>query len=150
LFSNEEKIPISPIPLQYTLRVIDTNEKTGIKKIDKRKKKGNICYAVFDDEKLVHISWIFKNHLFARQLGFKHALTIGRCATIESYRGQGIYPAVLSIIQKNYINTQLIIFVRVSNMSSIRGIMKAGFQKMLRFKILRLFGLELAIKCRHL
>src|SRR3954453_15160189 len=127
LFSNEEKLPPLSLSSQYSLKVIDTNEKSGIKQIDRRKKSKNICYAVFDGEKLVHTSWIFKSHSISKQLGYTDALTIGPCETVKSYRGKGIYPAVLSTIQKDNPNAQLVIFVKISNAPSIQGIMKAGF-----------------------
>src|SRR3954454_11571198 len=97
LFSNEEKLPELSLSSQYTLKVVDTNEKSGIRKIDRRKKNSNICYAVFDGDKLVHTSWIFKDKFVTKQLGFKSALTIGPCETVESHRGKGIYPMVLSL-----------------------------------------------------
>ena len=150
LFSNEQKLPPFPLPSQYSLKVVDTNEKSGIKQIDKRKKRTNLCYAVFDGEKLVHTSWVFKKHSISKQLGYNDALTIGPCETVKSHRGKGIYPAVLSTIQKDNQDAQLVIFVKISNAPSIQGIMKAGFQKTLRFKMLKIFGFKFAFKSKHL
>jgi hypothetical protein len=150
LFSNEEKLPPLSLQSQYSLKIFDTNEKSGIKQIDRRKRSNNLCYAVFDGEKLVHTSWIFKKKSVTKQLGYKDALTIGPCETIKSHRGKGIYPAVLSTIQKNNRDAQLVIFVKISNAPSIQGIMKAGFQKTLRFKMLKIFGLKFAFRHKHL
>ncbi|HEY6978203.1 MAG TPA: hypothetical protein VH396_18005 [Chitinophagaceae bacterium] len=150
LFSNKEKLPLLSLPSQYSLKVIDSNEKSGIKQIDRRKKNNNLCYAVFDSEKLVHTSWLFKKHSISTQLGYKDALTIGPCETIKSHRGKGIYPAVLSTIQKDNPDAELVIFVKMSNAPSIQGIMKAGFQKILRFKMLKIFGFKFAFRHKHL
>jgi len=150
LFSNREKLPPLSLPPQYSLKVIDTNEKTGIKQIDRRKRSNKICYAVFDGEKLVHTSWIFKKKSVTKQLGYKDALTIGPCETIKSHRGKGIYPAVLSAIQKDNPDAQLVMFVKISNTPSIRGVMKAGFQKTLRFKMLKIFGFKFVFRHKHL
>jgi hypothetical protein len=150
LFSNKKQLPALSLPAQYSLKVIDTNEKSGIRQIDRRKRSSNICYAVFDGEKLVHTSWIFKKKSVSRQLGYKDALTIGPCETIKSHRGKGIYPAVLSTIQKDNPDAQLVIFVKMSNAPSIQGIMKAGFQKTLRFKMLKILGFKFAFKNKHL
>ena len=150
LFSNEEKLPPLSLPSQYSLKVIDTNGKSGVRQIDRRKRSNNLCYAVFDGEKLVHTSWIFKKKSVTKQLGYKNALTIGPCETVKSHRGKGIYPAVLSTIQKDNPDAELVIFVKLSNAPSIQGILKAGFQKTLRFKMLKIFGFKLAFKHKPL
>ncbi len=150
LFSNAEKLHALSLPSQYSLKIFDTNKKTGFKVIDNRKANNNICYAVFDGEKFVHTSWIFKKKFVSRQLGYKQAFTIGPCETIESYQGKGIYPAVLSAIQKDYADAQLIMFAKVSNDPSTNGIMKAGFQKTSRFKMVKLLGFKFPIMNKHL
>jgi len=98
----------------------------------------------------VRTSWIFKKKFVSRQLGYKQAFTIGPCETIESYQGKGIYPAVLSAIQKDYADAQLIMFAKVSNDPSTNGIMKAGFQKTSRFKMVKLLGFKFPIMNKHL
>ena len=150
LFYNAEKLRALPLPPHYVLRIFDTNKKTGFKAIDNRKTENNICYAVFDNEKLVHTSWIFKKKFVTRQLGYKNAFTIGPCETIESHRGRGIYPAVLSAIQRDYPNAKFVMFAKVSNDPSVNGIRKAGFQKTSRFKMVKLFGLKFAIMNKRL
>ena len=139
-------LKILPLPSALRLKVFDKDIRTGINIIDRNKNSNNLCYAVFDKEKIVHTSWIFRNKLLAKQLGNNNALTIGDSVTAEAYRGMGIYPAVLSNIAQHFENYQLIIFTEPANTASQKGILKAGFTKLYRFKLIRLLGLKIYLK----
>lgn len=54
---------------------------------------------------------------------------IGPCRTLPEYRGQGIYPTVLKTIIAENKETTFHIMAAENNISSIRGIEKAGFKK---------------------
>lgn len=89
-------------------------------------------FRILDGDILVHRSRIFYS---SRLLGNFHIkgplITIGDCFTDNRYRGLGIYPMVLRRIAKEYIEkSQVFILVAPDNVSSIRGIEKAGFQFM--------------------
>jgi len=139
-------LKILPLPSALQLKIFDKNIRTGINIIDRNKNSNNVCYAVFDNEKIVHTSWIFRNKLLAKQLGYNNALTIGDSVTAEPYRGMGIYPAVLSCIEQHFKNYQLIIFTEPANTASQKGILKAGFTRLYRFKLIRLLGLKIYLK----
>ena len=145
-FSNTVSSSRTVFPLSYTLKIISTNEKTGFAKIDKKKSSSNTCYAVFDNGELIHESWIFKQKLLTRQLGYRSAETVGDCYTLDSYRGKGIYTAVLNRILFDYSGKQLIIYADDFNESSVKGIIKAGFRRLYRFKVVRLLGLKVLVR----
>ena len=62
-------------PFEY--KIFDKETKSGIRKIDKKIKKDNKCFAVFNNEELVHTSWVFKRNLLAKQLKFKNVHIVG-------------------------------------------------------------------------
>ena len=141
-----DELKILPLPAPFYLKVFDKDIKTGFNIIDRNKKNNNVCFAVFDQDKIIHTTWVFKNKLLASQLGYKHLLTIGDSVTGEAYRGRGIYPAVLSSIRQQFKHYGLIIFTEPGNTASQKGILKAGFIKLYRFKLVRLLGMKIYLK----
>lgn len=92
-------------------------------------------------DNLIHKSLVFKNvHLLKLVKASGHV--VGGCITLEDYRGQGFYPFMLNTIGRRYIelgNPNLFVIVDKSNLNSIRGIEKAGFEKVNAVKTKR-FG----------
>jgi RimJ/RimL family protein N-acetyltransferase len=144
VYTNESSNAVTSIELKYPLTIFTESEKTNIPQIDKQKYFK--AYAVFDDTKLIHVSFIFKNNLLANQLGFKQALTIGECVTNANYRGQGIYPNILQQIRTDFAYNNIIVFVHPTNQSSIKGIERAGFKKLYQFIMYRFLGINLYTK----
>lgn len=89
-------------------------------------------YVVYDDEKIVHCSYAVWGKDKFRFLG-KTDIEIGPCWTHLNYRGQGIYPAILShIIQKELLDGgHAYMIIHDSNEASRRGVTKAGFQQIM-------------------
>lgn len=141
VYNNEAANSVTPNNLKYTLTIFNESEKTNIPQIDRQSYFK--AYAVFDENKLAHVSFVFKNNLLAKQLGFKQALTIGECVTNANYRGQGIYPTILQQIRSDLSHNILIVFVHPSNLSSIKGIEKAGFKRLYQFIMYRFLGINL-------
>ena len=56
----------------------------------------------------------------------KNDIEIGPCYTEEGYRGQSVYPAVISRVLSDKGKTAYML-VREDNISSLNGIKKAGF-----------------------
>jgi len=92
----------------------------------------NMCYYIKDNNKIVHKSYLFSSVFLLRSIN-KKGPAIGDCSTISSYRGQSIYPYVINKIAKDVINNEgkeVFVIVNTNNISSIKGIEKAGFSKM--------------------
>lgn len=115
--------------------------KTELKKFDKdispyyiKTEKGTErdTFSILNDKnQLVHKSLIFKKVHLLKLIG-SEGHVIGGCVTHETYRGQSFYPLMLNKIGKQYFesgNFNLYIIVDKTNLSSIRGIEKAGFKR---------------------
>ena len=90
-------------------------------------------FSICDKEgKLVHYSYVVEKcwkFPFLQKADFE----IGPCETAFEFRGQGIYPYVLSCICKNKLRESNCAYMIVdsNNISSIRGITKCGFKKIM-------------------
>ena len=92
--------------------------------------KSKIFYVTNDDDKIMHTSYVIPG-CFKFPFMQKGDYEIGPCFTYPEFRGKGIYPRMLRYICANVGNERTIFFMIVSrnNISSIRGIEKAGFNK---------------------
>ncbi|MCU0323235.1 MAG: hypothetical protein MUE72_12520, partial [Chitinophagaceae bacterium] len=100
VYINRVDDKIESVEMKYTFNIFDEGKKTNISHVDN--KKFFKAYVVFDKDKFVHVSCMFKNNLLAKQLGYKKAFTIGECVTNNTYKGQGIYPSILKKIKADY------------------------------------------------
>lgn len=130
--------------MEYELKIHSLKSKSGIKTIDSKLSANNKCYAVYDGDRLVHTSWVFKNKLLATQLGFKDSFVIGDCVTIADYRGKGIFPKILQVIASES-QKDLIVFVSIENAASKKSIQKAGYEKLFCFELTRFIGLKIRL-----
>jgi hypothetical protein len=128
--------------MNYDLKIFTKNNKSGIKKIDEQLSNNNVCYAVFDNDLLIHTSWIFKKKLLSKQIGIRSTYIIGESHTIITYRGKGIYTNVLKIISSQK-DKDIVIFVSPHNLSSVKAIEKAGFKKLYEFELMRFLGFKM-------
>jgi len=98
-----------------------------------------IQYYIEIDNKIIHESFLFKS-LHIQKLIKAKGPTIGDCKTIEEYKGKSIYPYVINFIANEQLNNNVHeVFINVvpSNISSIKGIEKAGFKPYLHLKAKR-------------
>lgn len=98
---------------------------------------------------IIHESFLYER-LFVLRILRKNGPAIGDCRTIDSYKGQSIYPFVIhhiayEEIQKNQ-RKEVFIAVHPSNISSIKGIEKAGFQRYAQIKAKRLLFFHFQVK----
>lgn len=101
-------------------------------KIEKSTDGHKICYFIKDNNKIVHKSFLIPKVYLMKSLN-KKGPVIGDCVTVNSHRGQSIYPYVINKIAQDVINndkTEVYVIVNSNNLSSIRGIEKAGFSKL--------------------
>lgn len=92
-------------------------------------------YVVTDLGKIVHKSFLYRDVQIIKLIE-RSGLVIGSCYTNETYRGQSIYPKVLSYIAKDNMASgdDMLMVVDSDNVPSIRGIEKAGFVKLAHIK----------------
>ncbi len=104
--------------------------KAKIAYIKEAKSGGRVC----------HCSYIIPR-IFKFPFMKKQDLEIGPCYTVAEFRGRGFYPQMLLHItsQEEYKNSDFWMIVEEKNEASIRGIEKAGFQKVGEVKKTKFF-----------
>lgn len=107
-------------------------------------------YIAEADESIEHISWVYyaghPNRLL--KLG-ANDVEIKYCLTLPQYRGRGIYPVVLKEIVKNLSQFNIFntfICVKKNNISSIKGIEKAGFEFLKKIRLVKIIGIQITRK----
>lgn len=85
-------------------------------------------FYVTDNDKIIHTSYVVPKCLKFNFLN-KNDYAIGPCFTYPEYRGKGIYPNMLKVICQSCKNKDTVFYMVVDekNISSIKGIEKAGF-----------------------
>lgn len=107
--------------------------------IDKQEIDANKTkYSITIDSICIHKSFLFKK-LNILKLIDRKGPTIGDCVTIPVYKGKSIYPFVINHIAKEVLkeDNEVFIIVNSDNVSSIRGIEKAGFKLHTKIKAKR-------------
>lgn len=107
--------------------------------IVKKREKNKWFYSISEDDRIIHRSYLFDNVFLLKSIN-KNGPVIGNCFTDKEYRGQSIYPYVLNKIAKEVLinNTkEIFVIVNADNLSSIRGIEKAGFSILASIKAKR-------------
>lgn len=91
--------------------------------------KTKVVY-VEKDGKVIHTSLVVSK-CFKFPFMIKGDYEIGPCVTKAEYRGQGVYPSVLNHITSSYGDegTNFYMLVHETNLPSIRGVEKAGFER---------------------
>ena len=91
--------------------------------------KAKLICAINDCGEVMHTSYLVPR-CFKFCFLDKNDFEVGPCYTNPNFRGKGIYPAVLDYICSNYGNKKTMFYMIVddNNVSSIRGIEKAGFR----------------------
>ena len=84
---------------------------------------------------IIHESYVIHKCYKFPFLG-KNDIEIGPCYTHENWRGKGIYPAVLNMINEEELTNfdKSYMIIDSSNTASIRGVIKAGYSKVSQIK----------------
>lgn len=102
-----------------------------------------VMLAALDEGKVASYAFIVFKSFYKRVLGEADATPIiCNCATLPEYRGQGVYPLLLEAACRHLAAsgfTRVIITCAPDNLSSMRGIEKAGFRKVKTLHSLILF-----------
>ncbi len=98
-----------------------------------------IKYFVAEGDVEVHKSILFPKIHILSLIG-KKGPAIGDCSTLISHRGRSLYPIVINHIANEQLNlgvSEVFMIVNTDNVSSIKGITKAGFQRIAMIKATR-------------
>lgn len=106
-------------------------------------------YYIKAASKVIHESFLFEKLFVLRLIG-KTGPTIGDCRTVEAFKGKSIYPYVINHIAREEIlknhRNEVFIIVSPNNLSSVKGIEKAGFQLHTKVKAKRFLFFHFNIK----
>ncbi|UPT71346.1 MAG: hypothetical protein M0D53_02810 [Flavobacterium sp. JAD_PAG50586_2] len=142
-------IPIDVFVYSITKDSLVTFEDIGYKiqkeNINENKEK----FFIVDNGRIIHQSFLFKK-LFLLRIINKKGPAIGECATISEYKGKSIYPFVINYIAHeellNNRHEEVFIIVNSNNVSSIKGIEKAGFKLHTKIKAKRFLVFHFAVQ----
>jgi len=122
------------------------NSRSEFDLIDSRCNYNKEAFYITQNGALAHVSWLFKNKLLARQLGFKRHYIIGDCFTTESFKGKGFYGITISHIIHSFPFKDFVLFIEPHNFSSIRGIEKIGLSLVGDYSVFRFLGIAYNLK----
>jgi hypothetical protein len=115
----------------------------GSEVLKERLGAGSRLFALQVDEQAVSFAWVSARNRFqadelSRELISENPLVwIWDCVTPPEHRGHGYFPELICHLATGGGQTNAIIFVRSDNISSVRGIHKAGFQPWLEIAATR-------------
>jgi hypothetical protein len=98
-----------------------------------------VVYSLYKDGSKIHESTLYRFTLLSLSAVLPGHRVIGNCRTVEAFRGKGIYGRMVRHIAAR--NGRCILFVDEANISSQKGLEKAGFTVFRRFRFRRFFGL---------
>jgi ribosomal protein S18 acetylase RimI-like enzyme len=107
--------------------------------------QGDCGFYAYIDDQCIHRSWLVNSGIIKPHWSLEYSLKpkqsyIHYCETSEAARGMGVYPEVLKYIRMNYkLADSFLINVESNNIPSIKGIEKAGFEKVREVKV-RIFA----------
>ena len=107
-------------------------------------------FVAVQSESVQHISWIYyeKDPNRILQLQDDEA-EVKYCLTIPEFRGQGLYPRTLRKIA-GYLHQKMLkrafICVNEENVSSVKGIEKAGFKRLGKVRLRKVAGIQYSKK----
>jgi hypothetical protein len=128
----------------------------SLAEIRKRFAGGRHCYAAWFGKEIVSYRWVSFDEEMVGELNLRLRLIFGEayiwdCATLPGYRQQHLYSALLSFILRELLTKQPVCRVWIGadleNLTSQRGITRAGFHRVAnllveRFLAMRLVGAQ--------
>jgi len=115
--------------------------------------EGDIGYYAYLNGRFVHRSWVTFGPKKVTRWNYlapfwirENEAVIHWCETVPDARGNNIYPAVLSEIKKDLKAEAIYIFTTLDNISSIRGIAKAGFVLVDVTRVVGILGFSFNVK----
>lgn len=107
-------------------------------------------YLAYNKSECVHRSWV-RSGKQSVNLNWAFKLTIAKnehyihyCETAAKARGKNIYPHILCVIAQDYRNKgRVFLTVNAKNITSIKGVEKAGFIEKEKIILLVIFGFKI-------
>jgi len=102
-----------------------------LRDIGRHLKQGERCLVTRVDGRLAGMTWVTRSRSYAPNSG-RPTVLIERCFTLPEFRGRGAYPAALRHAlspdtSRAAPGEAVFIECSITNLSSVRGITKAGF-----------------------
>ena len=117
-----------------------------LKRVDRRFADGISCFVIRRGTGIVASAWVSEAAL-ADVAEIERSIDIGRNAvyifdasTVPAWRGHGLYPMLLDRIAQFYGDKTKVIAASTKNAASLRGIQKARFSLVARYRFLKLAG----------
>jgi RimJ/RimL family protein N-acetyltransferase len=140
-FSYPDKLTAINIPAGLTIEVSDNIMllsilgNTTAEEVTKRLANDNMAFVAYMNNQPAAFGWMARDKAKIGELNHEFILPTGNrylwnFRTLEAFRGQGIYPALLQyIIQNGGIGTNRFWIIHApENTASLKGIQKAGFE----------------------
>ncbi len=122
--------PIHVLVYRMDPNSVSSLEPTEFEVVKSQLPDGKTRFSLTDNGIFVHNSFVFPKIRLLKLLR-KNGPAIGDCVTSADYRGRAIYPKVINGIARELLSKgekEVFIVVNHDNVSSIRGIEKAGFE----------------------
>ena len=143
-------IPIDVFVYSMTKDSLVAFEDIGYKIEQEKVTENKERFFIADNHKVIHQSFLFQK-LFLLNIINKKGPAIGECSTIPEYKGKSIYPFVINYIARQELTSssskEVFIIVNSNNISSIKGIEKAGFTLHTKIKAKRFLVFHFAVQC---
>jgi len=118
--------------------------------IRRRFERENTCYGFFLEGKLATIGWRSNGYMeLDRGVNYPCEVGLFDFITFPDFRSRGLYTNALRYLLKNIHergSRDICIAVDADNISSVRGITRAGFSPFLLVKRRRMFGIDFHLK----
>lgn len=120
-------------------------------RLRERFRRGQVCFAVYDAERIIGFSWISFDDEYDADVDIKvetgdHEAYLYDSYVDSEYRGNRLYTSLLAR-KLNYLATRnfnrAIIFIAVTNLSSLRGALSVGFNPYRTVTTYRFFNTRL-------
>jgi RimJ/RimL family protein N-acetyltransferase len=133
------------LPFQVSIKCFSATNPSGVKGIDEMLTPHRMVYIATCFGEIAHRTSVCFDVPTPTQYGFDPQVPVIDSYTAPLYRGNGIYPYALSYILKDLkarrITDRAYALVHPFNSASIRGLEKAGFQRLAHLKGTRILGM---------
>lgn len=141
-------IIIQEVTLANVKDALNFQSKGQVQRFSSFLQRGDKGYYGYLDKRCVHRSWVVQGpakvslHKFYWVNIKENQVFIQYCETAPEVRGKNIFAHMLSHIGKEYPASRVLTSVDEKNSSSIRSMIKAGFEEIYRKRIKMILGIR--------